>query len=167
MPEAIASVLLLDSKGKTLLYGAAPNLPDTYNQAIHGAAIGPKAGSCGTAAYLKQPVIVSDISNDPLWEDYRDLAMPHGLRACWSQPVFDDADNVIATFAIYYQKVRSPDQSERDTIRRIASIIAVAIIKKRNEQRLKDSEQRFRKIFEQAATGMAVTTPEGRFVHAN
>lgn len=167
MPEAIASVLLLDSKGKTLLYGAAPNLPDAYNQAIHGAVIGPKVGSCGTAAYLKQPVIVSDISQDPLWEDYRDLAMPHGLRACWSQPVFDDEDNVIATFAIYYHKVRSPDQAERDTISRIASIIAVAIVKKRNEQRLKDSEQRFRKIFEQAATGMAVTTPEGQFVHAN
>ena len=167
MPDAIASVLLLDSKGKTLLYGAAPNLPDAYNQAIHGAAIGPKAGSCGTAAYLKQPVIVSDISSDPLWEDYRHLAMPHGLRACWSQPVFDDADKVIATFAIYYHKVRSPDQAERDTISRIANIIAVAIVKKRNEQRLKDSEQRFRKIFEQAATGMALTTPEGQFVHAN
>ncbi|MEX1201545.1 MAG: PAS domain-containing protein [Methylophaga sp.] len=167
MPDAIASVLLLDSNSKTISESVAPNLPSEYSQAVVGEPIGPKAGSCGTAAFRKQTVIVSDIANDPLWENYRDLALGHDLRACWSQPVFDDTDKVIATFAIYHRKISSPDPIDLDTIKRIARIIAVAILKNRSEQRLRDSEQRFRKIFEQAATGVKVTTPEGRFVHAN
>ncbi|MDT8311516.1 MAG: PAS domain-containing protein, partial [Methylophaga sp.] len=167
IPEAMASVLLLDSSGKTISESIAPNLPQAYSQAIVGEAIGPKAGSCGTAAFLKQTVIVSDIVSDPLWQDYRDLALTHDLRACWSQPVFDEADHVIATFAIYHRKVRSPDPADLDMTRRIAKIIAIAILKNRSDQRLRDSEQRFRKIFEQAATGVAVTTPDGQVVHAN
>lgn len=167
MPEAIASVLLLDSNGKILQHGAAPSLPDAYNQAINGEAIGPQAGSCGTAAFLKQPVIVTDINSDPLWADYKALAAAYDLRACWSHPLFDDAGNVIATFAIYHRKVCAPDQADIDTISRIAKIIAVAILKHRSEQRLRDSEQRFRKIFEHAATGVALTTAAGQFVYAN
>lgn len=167
MPEAIASVLLLDSSGKTISESVAPNLPAAYSQAIVGESIGPKAGSCGTAAFRKQLVIVNDIASDPLWENYRDLALGHDLRSCWSQPVFDDADKVIATFAIYHRKISSPDPVDLDFIKRIARIIAVAILKSRSEQRLRDSEKRFRKIFEQAATGVKVTTPEGQLVHAN
>jgi len=84
---SLASILLLDPDGNRLWHGAAPSLPKSYTEAIDGASIGPAAGSCGTAAYRKAPVIVSDIAQDPLWADYRDLALPHGLRACWSTPV--------------------------------------------------------------------------------
>src|ERR1700730_10382798 len=80
----VCSVLLLDADGKTLRHGAAPSLPKEYSQAIDGAQIGPSVGSCGTAAYRRQQVIVSDIAGDPLWTNYRDLALSHGLRACWS-----------------------------------------------------------------------------------
>jgi len=167
IPDAMASVLLLDSSSKTISESVAPNLPNAYSQAIVGEPIGPKAGSCGTAAFLKQTVIVSDIAHDPLWENYRDLALGNHLRACWSEPVFDEVDNVIATFAIYHRKISSPDPTDLDTIKRIARIIAVAILKNRSEQRLRDSEQRFRKIFELAAIGVALTKPEGQFVYAN
>ncbi|HET8806837.1 MAG TPA: PAS domain S-box protein, partial [Methylophaga sp.] len=167
MPEAIASILLLDSSGKRIAESVAPNLPAVFSQAIVGESIGPKVGSCGTAAFLKQTVIVSDIATDPLWENYRDLALAQNLLACWSEPVLDETDRVIATFAIYHHMISLPDSVDLDAITRIARIIAVAILKHRSEQRLRDSEQRFRKIFEQAATGVAVTTSQGHFVHAN
>jgi PAS domain S-box-containing protein len=79
---SLSSILLLDSNARCLRHGAAPSLPRPYCEAIDGAAIGPSAGSCGTAAYRAEPVIVSDIATDPLWADYRDLALAHGLRAC-------------------------------------------------------------------------------------
>lgn len=167
VPDAIASVLLFDSNHEILVDGVAPSLPEKYNQTLNGQAIGPKSGSCGTAVYRKEAVIVSDIENDPLWEQYKDLALAHNLRACWSMPLFDEAENVIATFAVYHHKISTPDQTDLDTLARIARIITVAILKNRSEQRLRDSEQRFRKIFEQAATGVAVNTPKGQFVHAN
>jgi GAF domain-containing protein len=82
----LASILLLDHDGKYLRYGAAPSLPPAYNRAIDGVRIGQEVGSCGTAAYLRQPVIVEDIASDRRWKDYRELALSHGLRACWSIP---------------------------------------------------------------------------------
>jgi len=81
-PGSLASILLMDSDGLRLQHGAAPSLPRGYVDAIEGIRIGPIAGSCGTAAYRKEPVVVADIANDPLWVTWRDLALPHGLRAC-------------------------------------------------------------------------------------
>src|SRR5262245_22201971 len=83
----IPSILLLDDDGQTLRHGAAPGLPAAYSAAIDGAKIGPQAGSCGTALYRREMVIVEDIQSDPLWAPYRHLAAPHGLRACWSTPI--------------------------------------------------------------------------------
>lgn len=167
MPASRASVLLLDASGAYLQKGAAPNLPAPYNDAIDGATIGPQAGSCGTAAYLGEPVVVEDIATDPLWEDYRHLALPHGLCACWSQPIFDDHNRVLATFAIYHDTPQRPTEADQDTIRRIADMLSVAITKKRTEARVEEHNQRFRRIFEQAATGVAVTDLEGRYLEAN
>jgi PAS domain S-box-containing protein len=102
--EMYSSVLLLSADGKTLRHGAAPRLPTEYTSAIDGASIGPAAGSCGTAAFTRKPVYVEDIANDPLWQDYKQLALPHGLRACWSTPILDADGGVFATFAIYYKR---------------------------------------------------------------
>src|SRR5205807_451961 len=96
----LASILLMDANGKQLRHGAAPNLPNTYTKAIDGAFIGPAVGSCGTAAYRAEQVIVSDIAADPLWADFRDLALTHSLRACWSTPIFSSEGKVIGTFAM-------------------------------------------------------------------
>lgn len=85
--ELLASILLLDKEGKRLVHGAAPSLPESYNSAIHGVHIGPAVGSCGTAAFRGEAVFVENIASDPLWRDFRDLALSHGLRACWSTPI--------------------------------------------------------------------------------
>src|SRR5262249_35252680 len=102
----LASVLLLESG--QLRHGAAPTLPRAYIDAVDGSLPGPTAGSCGTAAYRKETVVVSDIATDPLWADHRELALPHGLRACWSSPVLNGRGDVIATFALYRRRPGTP-----------------------------------------------------------
>ena len=167
LPHTIASILLIDEESKRLLHGSAPNLPVSYNDAIHGEPIGPVAGSCGTAAFLKRPVIVCDIEHDPLWENYRNFALAYDLRACWSHPVFDEKQNVIATFAIYHKTVKTPEPEQLDTIERISKIISIAISKHRNEERIRRSESRFRQAFQDAATGVAIASTDGRFLECN
>lgn len=123
----IGSVLLLDEQGHHLLTGAAPSVPEAFNRAIHGAAIGPNAGSCGTAAYRGELVIVEDIQTDPLWADYRDLAKSHGLRACWSSPIFSRDLRVLGTFAMYFREVRRPRASDIQLVVDAAGAAALAI----------------------------------------
>ena len=132
----ITSILLLSEDGKRLSHGAGPNLPQSYREAIDGSDIGPTAGSCGTAAYRGQPVYVTDIATDPLWEDYRDIALPHGLRSCWSTPIRDQDDAVIGTFAIYHRSPGEPTREEIDAIDMITEHVAEAILMARTVQDL-------------------------------
>ena len=104
----LGSILLLDAEGKHLRHGAAPSLPRAYCEAIDGSEIGPCAGSCGTAAYLGAAVFVSDVETDPLWSDFKDVALPHGLRACWSTPILTRGRKVLGTFAMYHREPREP-----------------------------------------------------------
>lgn len=124
--ELRTSVLLLEHGGRRLRHGAAPNLPKSYCEAIDGSEIGPQAGSCGTAAFLRCPIYVTDIESDPLWADYREVALEHGLRACWSTPIFDE-DCLLGTFAIYHPTPRSPTPAEVESIALIADRVARAI----------------------------------------
>ena len=139
-PDVLASILLLDSNGKQLRHGGAPSLPKAYTDAIDGSEIGPSVGSCGTAAYLGKQVIVSDIGSDPLWRDFRELALAHSLRACWSTPIFSAEGKVIGTFAMYYRERRSPSPRERDIIGQITHLAGVAIQHKLAEDALRRSE---------------------------
>ena len=104
----LGSILILDADGKHLRHGAAPTLPREYTKMLDGAEIGACAGSCGTAAYLGAAVFVSDIATDPLWADYKELALPHGLRACWSTPILTRGRKVLGTFAMYHREPREP-----------------------------------------------------------
>jgi len=135
----ITSILLLDPDSKKLWHGAAPNLPQSYCQAIDGMEIGPSAGSCGTAAHQGRAVYVTDIESDPLWADFRDLALPHGLRACWSTPIRDQKGAIIGTFAIYHRTVGGPTRDEIEAIAMITDHVAQAIMLARSIQ---DVEQR-------------------------
>ena len=126
--ELLTSVLLLSEDGKRLYHGAGPNLPKAYRDAIDGSEIGPRAGSCGTAAYYDRAVYVSDIATDPLWADYRDLALPHGLRSCWSTPIHDDLGAVSATFAIYHSTIGEPSPAELKAIEMISGHVGRAIM---------------------------------------
>jgi two-component system, cell cycle sensor histidine kinase and response regulator CckA len=132
-PGLLCSILLLDPNRKSLRHGAAPSLPDSYTLAIDGITIGPRVGSCGTAAYRAEPVIVMDIATDPLWSDYRDLALSHGLRACWSTPIISKDDKVLGTFALYYCEPRGPSQEDLQVIERATHLAAIAIERQRAE----------------------------------
>jgi two-component sensor histidine kinase len=128
----LASVLLLDADGQHLRQGAAPSLPADYNARVDGLRIGPAAGSCGTAAYRKEPVYVTDIATDPIWADYRDLALDHGLRACWSVPIISKSHGLMGTFAVYHREKGSPADDERETINLLMRIAMLAIEHDRN-----------------------------------
>ena len=149
-PGALCSILLLDDDGIHLRHGAAPSLPAAYNKAIDGAAIGPKAGSCGTAAYSDRQVIVEDIATDPLWSDYRDLAAAHGLRACWSTPLHGSNGKILGTFAIYHREPRKPVAAELELIARATHIIRITIERKHAEQALRENGEKYRTLFENA-----------------
>jgi len=136
----LASILLIDPNGKQLRHGAAPNLPKTYTDAIDGLTIGHSVGSCGSAAYRAEQVIVSDIAADPLWADFRDLALAHSLRACWSTPIFSSEGKVIGTFAMYYHEPCSPSPREQETITHITYLAGVAIQRKLAERARRESE---------------------------
>jgi PAS domain S-box-containing protein len=138
--DVLASILLLDFSGKQLRHGGAPSLPKAYTDAIDGSEIGPSAGSCGTAAYFGKQVIVSDIASDPLWANFRDLALTHSLRACWSTPIFSAEGKVIGTFAMYYREPRSPSPRDQEIIGQITHLAGVAIQHKLAEDALRRSE---------------------------
>lgn len=123
----LASVLLMDVDGRHLRHGAAPNLPADYNRAIDGVEIGPSVGSCGTAAFRKEPVYVTDIERDPLWANFRNLALSHGLKACWSTPILSRSNGVLGTFALYHREPRAPRPHEKEIVDLMMRIAAIAI----------------------------------------
>jgi diguanylate cyclase (GGDEF)-like protein/PAS domain S-box-containing protein len=130
------SVQLLDETGTRLRHGAAPSLPDSYNKAIDGVSIGPKVGSCGTAAYRREAVFVADITTDPRWEEYKSLAAEHGLRSCWSTPILSHQGTILGTFAMYAKEVREPTEAEARLIDVATHIAGIAIERKLAEERI-------------------------------
>lgn len=165
--DTIASILLLDEDELHVYYGAAPHLPDAYNKAIEGAEIGPSAGSCGTAAYRKAPVIVTDIETDPLWNTYRELARANGLRACWSTPIIGESRKVLGTFAMYYREPRSPNENDFALIKHATHIACIAIEQKRAEQTLRENNAYNRMLFNDSLIGLALTSMDGKLVDVN
>jgi GAF domain-containing protein len=140
-PGMFASILLLDADGIHVRHGAAPDLPEDYVHAIDGLAIGPQAGSCGTAAFTRKAVVVGDIATDPLWNDYRAIALKHELRACWSTPIFDSDQRVLGTFAMYFRAPDLPNESHLVLIEISTHIAAIAITKHRAEEEIRRSRR--------------------------
>ncbi len=165
--DTLCSILMLDADGMHVRHGAAPSLPVEYNQAIDGQAIGPRAGSCGTAAYLNEQIIVSDIATDPLWADYRALALKFGLRACWSTPIRSPAGNVLGTFALYYKQPRSPTDKDLELIERFAHLAGIAIERQKTIDALQAGEQHLRNILDSLYAFVGVMTPDGTLQLAN
>jgi two-component system, cell cycle sensor histidine kinase and response regulator CckA len=164
----LCSVLLLDEEGQRLRHGAAPSLPQSYTKALDDTAIGPQVGSCGTAAFRGEPVFVSDIQQDPLWQDYRDLAAQYGLRACWSSPIISHQGLVLGTFAMYYREPRNPIPAEIKLIEIALHIAGIAIERQHAEQELRNSEARFRTLVEHAPEALVVLDLDtSLFVDAN
>lgn len=167
IPGSRCSVLLLDPVTGTLNHGAAPHLPAKYMAAIDGVPIGPNAGSCGTCAHLRTPIIASDITSDPRWVAFRNLAAEHGLRSCWSQPIFGRNGAVLGTFAVYHQDPHVPDDRELRLVGRFVHLSSVAIDHAGLFGALVESEERFRRAFEDNAVGMAMTDLQGVLTKMN
>lgn len=127
-----ASVLLVSDDRRHVVDCAGPHLPPEYRKAIDGLEIGEGRGSCGTAAYRNERVIVSDIASDPLWQDYRELARQHGLAASWSEPIRARDGSVLGTFALYYDEPRSPSQAELSIIE-AAAVRAAGMLERARE----------------------------------
>ena len=147
-PGCLCSILLLDTEGRHLQQGAAPSLPDFYNRAIDGIAIGDGVGSCGTAAYRKERIIVADIQQHPYWQPYRELAAQAGLGACWSQPFTGRNGRVLGTFAIYHRAPTTPTVAEIALIEDYASLACLAVERQRTEDALQQSQEQYRLIAE-------------------
>ena len=150
--NGISTVLLMDPDRNHLWPIAGPRVPTGWTQAITPLPIGPCAGSCGTAAFLREAVITSNVANDPLWVDYRDIALSHGICASWSLPLMSKKHEVLGTFAMYYAEPRSPSPTDLQLIEGAKHIAAIAIEGKHTEDALRESEERFRE--------MADTLPE-------
>ena len=160
LPGMRCSVLLLDVPAGCLRHGAAPSMPDFYNDAIDGIAIGPESGSCGSAAFSRERVVVEDVLTHPFWTDYKELAGKSGFLACWSQPFFSDAGEVLGTLALYLDERRKPAQPEIDLILKQASLATIAVENTRAKQQLIDSERRFRQIAETIEEVFWVVSPD-------
>jgi diguanylate cyclase (GGDEF)-like protein/PAS domain S-box-containing protein len=152
-PEMICSILLLDDEGKRLADVVAPSLPDFYNEAIKGVEVGIGTGSCGTAAFAGERVIVDDISTHPYWQLYKQLAASAGLSACWSQPIKSSTQHVLGTFAIYHREVNQPTTADIELIEQCADLISITLDKNAAEVRLHDREQQLQLVLDASQLG--------------
>ena len=161
------SIFLVEEDGLHLRYAAAPNLPEAYRAATEGACIGPNSGSCGTAAYLRQPVFVADILSDPKWADYRDIALQSGLRAAWSSPIMSHDGKVLGTFGMYYREVRHPDPAEIQLIDYASRIAGIAIERDRSQSARQQAYRELQQLIDFLPQLVLVLDAEGALLHAN
>lgn len=146
LPDNRSSIELLSSDGAFLRFFLGPHLPQEWIRLIDPMEIGPKAGSCGTAAFRNERVVVRDIATDPLWESVRDDALAAGFAACWSEPIRDDAGEVIGTFAMYLGEAREPSERELRVLESISGLIATVIQSVRRTQSLRESQERYQLV---------------------
>jgi PAS domain S-box-containing protein len=161
----LCSIVLLSEDGQTLEGGAGPSLPAAYLASLNGLRIGPDAGSCGSAMYLRQPVVVADLMHDARWAPYRHLAEPYGLRACWSMPILRDKDHVLGSFAMYYKEVRSPTDEERKLIAAAGDLAGIAIASTRREDELRRHREHLEELV--AARTAELRQAKDEAEHAN
>ncbi len=152
----LASFLLVDETGAHVRHAAAPHLPEAYWRALDGAPIGPRAGSCGTAVYRREPVYVTDIAADPLWDDYRELAQQHGFGSCWSVPILsNEGQRVLGTFALYHREPRAPDEPERELLKRASHVAGIVLERRALDEQLRALAARTEAIREDERTAIA------------
>jgi diguanylate cyclase (GGDEF)-like protein/PAS domain S-box-containing protein len=162
-PLSLCSILLLDNEGKHLLMGAAPSLPDFYNNAIHGIEIKDETGSCGTATFQKKRIIVEDIQHHPYWENYKELATQANLASCWSEPIWGSNNKILGTFAIYHRQPCSPSRNHIALIEMISGLVAIVIERTQSHDRL----QLLSRAFDQTHDGITVTDANNIIIDIN
>lgn len=166
-PGTLASILLLHPSGKTLRHVAAPSLPSGYIQAIDALANGPFAGFSANGARRGQTTIVPDIRNDQGWANYRELALGYGLQACWSTPIVSKEGEFRGVFVLYYREARRPSAQDLEMTERATTLAAIAVDRSRAEEALKQAENQYRGIVENAVEGFFQASIDGRYLSAN
>jgi formate hydrogenlyase transcriptional activator len=166
---SLCGIVLVDPISNRLTHGAAPSLPLSYNESIHGRPVNLLSGPCAMAASLKEQVIAADVASDARWDTYewRALAMAHGLRACWSTPILSSDDTVLGTFAIYSREPGSPSAYHQHLIGQITHLATVAIEHKHREEKLRQDERELRRITDAIAQLICVLGPDGKTLYAN
>ena len=162
-PAMLCSVVLLGDDGGHIGESIAPSLPESYSAALRGLAIGLGAGSCGTAAFLGERVVVSDIATHPYWAPYKELAAAAGLEACWSQPIHGASGKVLGTFAIYHRTPNTPSQTDIELIEQAANISSLAIERHRAQEKLSLAAG----VFTHALEGIMITQPDSTIIDVN
>jgi formate hydrogenlyase transcriptional activator len=170
----LCSIFLLDEDGLHLRYAVAANVTEAYRAATDGVCIGPNVGSCGAAAYLRQPVFIADALSHPNWEGFRDVVLQSGLRAAWSTPILSHDGKVLGTFCMYYREVRRPGPDDIQLIDYASRIAAIAIERDRSQvalrsalDEIRNSEARLRKIIDTIPTLAWCSLPDGTGIFWN
>jgi PAS domain S-box-containing protein len=141
--DMIGSVIMLNDDRQTIMHLSGPSLPDEFTRGINGVKIGPCVASCGTAIYRKERVITVDIETDPLWENYKGFALQFGLRSCWSFPILNAANEVLASMAVYHKYPATPTESELNLFQRVISLLRIIIENKSAELKIRLSNERY------------------------
>jgi PAS domain S-box-containing protein len=160
-PGMLGSVLLMDPDTQTLHHGAAPSLPASYVETIDGLSIGPTAGSCGAAAHRGKTIIATDIETDERWGHFRSVALDHELHACWSTPIYGEDNEILGTFALYYDEPRAPTEHDRTLIAEASRLASVAIEYDRHKRALRLQREQFQRLVENAQPVVLLLDTEG------
>ncbi|NJN70248.1 MAG: PAS domain S-box protein, partial [Nitrospira sp.] len=163
----LCSVMLVTEDKAHLSFAAGPSLPDAYNRLMHGIPIGPKGGSCGSAAFFRKTSIVTDIATDPFWRDHASVPLAHGLKACCSHPILSSAGILLGTFAAYYRETREPNADERKVVERASHIAAIAIEHAKVTEALRDSEERFQAFMAHSPAVSFIKNSAGHHLYVN
>ena len=170
----MCSIFLLDEDGLHLRYGVAANVTEAYRAATDGVCIGPNAGSCGAAAFFRQPVFISDMLSHPNWEGFKDVILESGLRAAWSTPIMSQDGNVLGTFCMYYREVCHPTPDDIQLIDYASRIAGLAIEREQSQsaltlafEKIRKSEAQLKQIVDVIPQGIAVIDPDGTALYAN
>ncbi|MEO1146772.1 MAG: PAS domain S-box protein [Cyanobacteria bacterium J06638_22] len=166
-PESLPSILMVNAEETQVQRGISLALPKTYMDSLQGLVIGPRVGTCGTAMHFGKIVITSDIQVDPLWEGFRELALPYGLRSCWSMPIISSQGRILGSFATYHREPQSPTSHEIQLLEIARQIAAIAIEQELASEALQQAEARYRGIFENAVEGIFQSTVDGRYTIVN
>ena len=167
MDQSYCAISLFDRDTNRLVFGVAPSLPRDFVAAMDQCPIGARFGSCAAAVYLSRPVIVADVATDALWEFRREAALRSGLRAAWSSPIVASDELTVGTFAVYRREGGTPTQRDQDLMSRMSQLASIAIERRRSEDALRDSEAKFRGLFQSVMEGVYQTTLDGRFLAVN
>lgn len=159
----LCSILLADKEGKHLKHGAAPSLPEGYNRIVEGIPVADGAGSCGTAAYRRELVLSADISTDPRWVRYREVALKHGLRSCWSSPILASNGDLLGTYAMYFKDPEDLRAFDRQWLPVAAHLAGIAIERQKKEEDLRQVTEKLRALIQSAPLPIVAMNKYGHF----